>query len=391
MLQAGAQAASPIAVGAAAQKMSAAVESSGRLLQLAVHFDTTASMYAALAQVRRDIEGLAASLERTYGASGELQMRLSANGDYCDAESAYVFMGQERWGRPDELVEFIQHVGKTYGGDLPEAYEVALHRISQYDWCARSAKALVFVADDVPHPPAYALNTERLDWRDAVRLLAVRGVPIYAVQCLGRTYADAFYKEMADVTGGQHLRLEQLRDVGNLLQAVVAQHAGSLTEAEGSEPLSSNMRGLIAQLGGSATSALSSPPSHGDGEARSGPPGSALRARFQTFRVGASPAEIREFVSSLGIEFEKGRGFYEFVKPSEQVQAHKEIVLFCRERGEVILGTEAREALRLPSDGTVRVKRSALPAGFAVFIQSTSVNRVLPAGSEFLYEVPTDR
>lgn len=68
------------------------------------------------------------------------------------------------------------------------------------------------------------------------------------------------------VDGGEmHLRLERLRGVGTLLQAVVAQHAGALTceSGDGSpeeEGLFSNMRGLIAQLSasGSRTSWLSS-------------------------------------------------------------------------------------------------------------------------------------
>lgn len=60
--------------------------------------------------------------------------------------------------------------------------------------------------------------------------------------------------------------------------------------------------------------------------------------------------QIREFVSSLGIEFERMRGFYQFVKASEDVQAQKEIVIFGRESGDAFVGPAARELLRLPSD-----------------------------------------
>ena len=69
--------------------------------------------------------------------------------------------------------------------------------------------------------------------------------------------------------------------------------------------------------------------------------------------------------------------------------SERDQTLSQRKRGGV-LGAKAREALRLPSKGTLRVKRSVSPAGYAVFIQSTSVNRILPTGSELLYEVPFD-
>ena len=54
-------------------------------------------------------------------------------------------------------------------------------------------------------------------------------------------------------------------------------------------------------------------------------------------------------------------------------------------------GKEAREILGLPEYGTVTVAPGSAPAlrdgGYTAFVQSTSYNRKLLAGTKFLYEV----
>ena len=103
-----------------------------------------------------------------------------------------------------------------------------------------------------------------------------------------------------------------------------------------------------------------------------------------------SPDELTllYFVTENGLNFKKGRGFYEFTK-TETIQGHKEIVLMDRKTGDLYSGTAARDLLGLSST-TARIRPASLDK-YVVFVQSTSVNRRLVGGTRFLYEVDVER
>ena len=98
---------------------------------------------------------------------------------------------------------------------------------------------------------------------------------------------------------------------------------------------------------------------------------------------------IREFVENNGLTFKKGRGFYQLTK-TETIQEYKEIVLRDNHTSDLYSGEKARELLSLPRSGSVRT-RPVVPRGYTVFVQSTSYNRKLIGGTEFLYEVDLSR
>jgi hypothetical protein len=106
--------------------------------------------------------------------------------------------------------------------------------------------------------------------------------------------------------------------------------------------------------------------------------------RFQILDVDED-CPIKDFVQHNGLTFNTGRGFYEFTK-TETIQNYKEIVLMDRATGDLFAGSRARELLGLPDGETVRVGPKALER-YVVFVQSTSANRKLMAGTRFLYEV----
>jgi hypothetical protein len=106
--------------------------------------------------------------------------------------------------------------------------------------------------------------------------------------------------------------------------------------------------------------------------------------RFQIMYVDEDQT-IRDFVEDNGLVFKKGRGFYQLTK-TETIQSYKEIVLRENVTGDLYSGGKARELLGLPRFGNVR-GRPIVPRGYTAFIQSTSVNRKLIGGTEFLYEV----
>lgn len=90
---------------------------------------------------------------------------------------------------------------------------------------------------------------------------------------------------------------------------------------------------------------------------------------------------IDEFTArETGSPYVLGRAYYEFMK-TETIQPQKKIAVELN--GEVYGGAEARAVLGLPSDHAVRVKPGHM-AGAVIFVQSTSHNRKLIAGTRLL-------
>lgn len=89
---------------------------------------------------------------------------------------------------------------------------------------------------------------------------------------------------------------------------------------------------------------------------------------------------IRDFVEdSLGITYKKGCAYYELTK-KETVQPYKEIVIISKtDSRQKYAGTEARNMLGLPSHDI-----KVIPGNhgqWRIFVQSTSVNRRIKAGT----------
>jgi hypothetical protein len=95
--------------------------------------------------------------------------------------------------------------------------------------------------------------------------------------------------------------------------------------------------------------------------------------------------EIRLFTQQCGFQYVVGQGFYELSK-TETIQPQKVIAIVERgPKGRVYVGADARNMIGLP-DEEVRVKPDFNP-DFAVYVQSTSTNRKLKAGTKYLYLV----
>lgn len=98
-----------------------------------------------------------------------------------------------------------------------------------------------------------------------------------------------------------------------------------------------------------------------------------------------SDVEIRQFTMDCGFQYIVGQGFYELNK-TETIQPQKVIAIVERgPKGKVYVGPDARNMIGLP-DAEVRVKPD-FNSDYAVYVQSTSVNRKLKAGTKYLYLV----
>jgi hypothetical protein len=109
-------------------------------------------------------------------------------------------------------------------------------------------------------------------------------------------------------------------------------------------------------------------------------------AEVQLLPVGPAEHEqaIREFVETrIGGKMLKGAAFYQLTKSELKVQGYKLIAVRNQKTGEVFAGPAARQLVGLPN---VDTKLSPDNLGeWDVFIQSTSVNRKVVAGTNVLY------
>lgn len=94
---------------------------------------------------------------------------------------------------------------------------------------------------------------------------------------------------------------------------------------------------------------------------------------------------IREFCERKTRKpFLKGAAFYQLTKTEKKVQDYKQIIIKDKSSGAFYSGQNARNLLGLPHYGEVKI----IPGNhgkYDIFIQSTSVNRKLPTGTQVLY------
>jgi hypothetical protein len=113
-----------------------------------------------------------------------------------------------------------------------------------------------------------------------------------------------------------------------------------------------------------------------------------ISSAVQLFPVSAREdgSQIRDFVENRlgGKPMAKGAAFYQLVKTEDKIQDYKLVAIRDKETGAVYCGPEARDLIGLPRVGDVRV-RPDTAGKFNVFIQSTSVNRKVNAGTQLLY------
>lgn len=140
-------------------------------------FDTTGSMSSVLGLVRQKV---AETVRRLFKDIPKLQIGIMNLGDYCDPNPLTTLnLSSDK----DAICHFVNHQASTGGGDAPEAYELALREArSKIQWRDGSAKALVMIGDEAPHPPSY--TTENIDWKQELDMLADMGVKVYGVHCL---------------------------------------------------------------------------------------------------------------------------------------------------------------------------------------------------------------
>jgi len=372
-------------------------------------FDTTGSMYPCLTQLRRNIEETSL---RLFKDIANLRIAIIAHGDYCDAGKTYVTKILDFTNNLDTITKFVRNVEATFGGDAPECYELVLHEArTELSWKSGRSKIIVMIGDDVPHPPHYRGNTKNIDWRNELGLLLEANINVYGVHAMPgiRRHSKPFYTEIAKTTGGFYLTLNQFSYISDLVMSICYKQESPEALDEFVIEIKNKgrmTRGLEISIGTlSGRKPIHEVSSH---ESVSYPERRAYAyevdglipvpsGRFQVLGVDED-VTIKNFILDQGVEYEKGRGFYELVRHGKKrykVQPYKEIILMDRESGDFFTGSETRDILGLtpwrPKSECVGGVHESLPPNqidkYRVFIQSTSYTRKLVPGSSLLYEV----
>jgi hypothetical protein len=279
-------------------------------------------------------------------------------------------------------------------------------------------KSLILIGDAPPHEKNE--NPTNIDWRLEAESLKNRNIQVFSVQCLNHGDSEAFnfYSEVAEITNGYHVFLDQFSYIKDMIQAIcfkqydqdrLEQFAKEVQEGTGGmshamrlmfdtmlgkktrqevreemnptrfrERYHTVSRSTISRSTGGSTSAT--PSLDRIDELRPSPP-----SRFQVLNVDED-INIKDFCYKMEITFKVGRGFYEFTKP-EIIQKKKEIILMNKITKELYEGDAARSIAGIGlNEDNVRIKPGKLEE-YRMFIQSTSPNRKLIGGNGFLYEV----
>lgn len=377
-------------------------------IDLLVSFDTTGSMYPVLSQVRRDVEQFVSNM---FSEFSDLRLGIIAHGDYCDKDNPYTIRFMDFTRDEDRLCKFVRETDKTYGGDADECYELVLNVAhTQASWRSDADRIMIMIGDASPHSVNYRDNKDNLDWKAEADRLAMNGIKVFAVHALAgwRSSSKYFYKTVAEKTLGVYLTLDQFSEIVDLIKAAVCQQSSEeklnefVTIIKDNGRMTHSMNNNIKRLRGEKVDdTYESYVSHTPKRKRTVGKSDdvvikemdklvpVVPGRFQVMTVDEN-CDIKGFVTKNGIEFKKGRGFYELTK-AETVQQYKEIIMQDKETGEMFVGSQVREKLGLQPQtekGGVNEKLYAKDAKeFRIFVQSTSVNRKLIAGTTFLYEI----
>ncbi|MBI2056190.1 MAG: VWA domain-containing protein [Candidatus Sungbacteria bacterium] len=360
-------------------------------VEVVLETDTTGSMRPCRTEVLKKFEQ---GLIRLFTEIPNLRVGLGFNGDYCDKKSSYV----TRWHLLSQdiysLTRFIRNSDHTDGGDLPECYELVLKEGLNLGWSAdpQVKKVFVLAADDLPHPvndPQNRLYNGGIgiDWRLQAGEYANRGIMICTVQCLSKSYATPFYRELAERTDGYHLVLDQFSDLMDLIIAICYGQIGQEVLQRWDRELA--QKGRMTRSVDANFTILSRGKRARHFAGHNVKLSAVFPGRFQMLRVEKNGQRIDEFVEENALEYKRGHGFYEFTKP-ELIQEKKEVVLRDKITGDMFTGDEARKLIGLNPGERRRIKPKDLEK-YDVFVQSTSYTRKLVGGTRFLYEVDLDR
>ncbi|OWF45262.1 hypothetical protein KP79_PYT11285 [Mizuhopecten yessoensis] len=192
--------------------------------EIVFSFDTTGSMYNYMEEAGYRMREL---MNRVQQDMPGIRLAFVAHGDYYDlANDRYLIKWIDFGASVDEVDTFFENLPITHGGDADECYELVLRKVREsLSWSPGSQRSLVMIGDSDPHEPGYKFNdfVNDIDWRQETKQLNEMAVRIYALQV---GYTSNFYKQISQMTGGAHLRIENKDFTYETLMSICLREGG---------------------------------------------------------------------------------------------------------------------------------------------------------------------
>lgn len=192
-------------------------------LDMVIAFDTTGSMYKYIDAVKRHCVELVPKL---LSANPDMRIGVVAFGDYCDMVNKNTFGPAYQvlslTNCKDDIIKFINEAKRTCGGDAAEFYELVIKKITEEtDWRDNAAKAVLLIADEIPHEIGYnylpIVKNNQIDWRKEAKKAADKGIKFDTLSI----YDKPWYKELSKITGGVNAPFKTSSNTSQVIEASV--------------------------------------------------------------------------------------------------------------------------------------------------------------------------
>lgn len=201
------------------------------LTDMVIAFDTTGSMSSYIGAVKNHVTQLIPEL---FKQNPGLNISVVAFGDYCDMESSSKFGKAYQvislTNNENDLITFVQNAKGTAGGDGDEFYELVIQKITkETNWREGSNKSVLFIGDADPHKKGHEYRRgypKSPDWREEAQKAASQGIIFDTL----RIHGNAWYQELADITGGVCLPFSSSSKTAKLVEATALARGGESTK-----------------------------------------------------------------------------------------------------------------------------------------------------------------
>lgn len=197
-------------------------ETNSERTDMVIAFDTTGSMKSYIDAVKKQVKELIPEL---LSKSPDLQIKIVAFGDYCDKTNINTFgdayQESQLTSNANDLIDFVDSAKNTSGGDYAEFYELVLYKIhTETPWRENSKKAVLLIADAVPHHIGYYYPNKMeshntLEWKKVASNMAKDGIQVDTIAVT----QDEWYKELSKITNGVHSLFSSSEKTVDLVRA----------------------------------------------------------------------------------------------------------------------------------------------------------------------------
>ncbi|HEY9786002.1 MAG TPA: vWA domain-containing protein [Candidatus Obscuribacterales bacterium] len=373
-----------------------------RKVQIAFVVDTTGSMGWLREVLKRALLARAAKLFKVFPG---VEVAFIFIGDDVNPSEIYSVEVLSFTRDVNSIVRWMDQVGNSLGGGHHANYPLGLRAARQLPWAGDAVKIIEVIGDEQPQRDGFEYHDgTTCDWRFEARQLLNMGCSIDAVHCFPgiQQRTKWFYQELAKIGNGLYLTQDQFDDL-ELLAIGRIYTALSDDVSSSTSPIGAFEREL--RSAGRFTKPVAHAFATMTGRTFAPPAGNATTSHLEPVASGQlqllvvnTTTDVTKFLNDNGFVLKGGEAVKRFYRYTgyrdgrarrEKVQWYKDVILRDVITGEFFSGDHVRRLLGLPLVSQQKdfvITGDMLPQGFDVFIESTSSNRRLPAGTEMLID-----